>query len=316
MNPDEEIRLIQQSRREPAPAIFPHEQPGYVPPLIDPQEDAWMEHRVRAIKEDQAYYGPGDIPEPVIRGMDDVEEMPVTWIWEDRIPRGAITILDGHPGTGKSTITLDWIARVSTGRRMPDGGRGVRGNCLILSAEDSLERPIKARLTKAGADQSMVFGLEGVTDYEHPMGRHLTFPEDNRVLHRAIMQTDAQLVTIDPISAYFSKDINTGVDADVRRALTPLAHTAATTGAAIVIVRHQRKPDRTTAAKPSQFEGGGNVGGFGGARMHLQVMLDPEEEGVRTLWVVKSNFGIFPRPLDYCIEGGGRGTVAKIHWMP
>ncbi|WIG61809.1 MAG: hypothetical protein OJF49_004558 [Ktedonobacterales bacterium] len=34
------------------------------------------------------------------------------WLWPGRIPMGAITILDGDPGLGKSLVALDLIARV------------------------------------------------------------------------------------------------------------------------------------------------------------------------------------------------------------
>jgi putative DNA primase/helicase len=47
-----------------------------------------------------------------------VEEL-VEWLWEGRIPFGKLTVIDGDPGTGKSALTIDLAARVSTGRDMP-----------------------------------------------------------------------------------------------------------------------------------------------------------------------------------------------------
>ena len=41
------------------------------------------------------------------------------WLWPNRIPLGAITLLEGDPGQGKSTITYDLAARVSSGRPLP-----------------------------------------------------------------------------------------------------------------------------------------------------------------------------------------------------
>jgi putative DNA primase/helicase len=51
--------------------------------------------------------------------LSDVVEESVEWLWEGRIPLGKITVIDGDPGTGKSTLTIDLAARVSTGRDMP-----------------------------------------------------------------------------------------------------------------------------------------------------------------------------------------------------
>ena len=51
--------------------------------------------------------------------LSDVVAESVDWLWEGRIPLGKLTVTDGDPGTGKSTLTIDLAARVSTGREMP-----------------------------------------------------------------------------------------------------------------------------------------------------------------------------------------------------
>ena len=51
--------------------------------------------------------------------LSEVDEESVEWLWEGRIPLGKVTVIDGDPGTGKSTLTIDLAARVSTGRDMP-----------------------------------------------------------------------------------------------------------------------------------------------------------------------------------------------------
>jgi putative DNA primase/helicase len=52
--------------------------------------------------------------------LSDVVEESVEWLWEGRIPLGKLTVIDGDPGTGKSALTTDLAARVSTGREMPN----------------------------------------------------------------------------------------------------------------------------------------------------------------------------------------------------
>jgi len=47
---------------------------------------------------------------------------PINWLWPGRIARGKLTLLIGDPGHGKSYLTLDMAARVSTGAKWPDGG--------------------------------------------------------------------------------------------------------------------------------------------------------------------------------------------------
>lgn len=61
-----------------------------------------------------------DQPDDVGTLLSDVVEESVEWLWEGRIPLGKLTVIDGDPGTGKSALTADLAARVSTGREMPN----------------------------------------------------------------------------------------------------------------------------------------------------------------------------------------------------
>ena len=56
---------------------------------------------------------------PKTRTAAEIVPRPVKWLWPERIPRGKITLLDGDPGLGKTTILLDIAARVSRGHGMP-----------------------------------------------------------------------------------------------------------------------------------------------------------------------------------------------------
>src|SRR4051812_25340935 len=95
-------------------------------------------------------------PSTVVR-LADVFPEKVAWLWPGRIPAGKITVLDGDPGLGKSTLALDLAARVSMGASMPDGSSGVgRASVVLLSAEDGLADTIRPRLDAAGADASRV----------------------------------------------------------------------------------------------------------------------------------------------------------------
>jgi hypothetical protein len=47
----------------------------------------------------------------------------VSWLWPGYIASGRLTLLDGDPGVGKSLLTVDLAARLTTGRDFPDGSR-------------------------------------------------------------------------------------------------------------------------------------------------------------------------------------------------
>ena len=73
----------------------------------------------------------------------DVDREQVRWLWPGRIPLGKVTVLDGDPGTGKSTLTLTIAAKVTTGSPFPDGTRPERADVILLSAEDDIGDTIR-----------------------------------------------------------------------------------------------------------------------------------------------------------------------------
>ena len=88
--------------------------------------------------------------------------LPLTFLWEGRLARGKLAILDGDPGLGKSLVTLDLAARVTTGRRGPTTPRPARRvTCVIVNCEDGAGDTIRPRLEALGADLDRVYVLRG-----------------------------------------------------------------------------------------------------------------------------------------------------------
>src|SRR3954463_10883701 len=83
---------------------------------------------------------------------------PVQWLWDARIPLGKITLLEGLPGIGKSTLALDLAARVTRGIEMPleDAAVVPASDVAVFSGDDDLADTVRPRLEAAGADLSRV----------------------------------------------------------------------------------------------------------------------------------------------------------------
>lgn len=62
-----------------------------------------------------------EVARPTVRRMAEVEPEKVEWLWPGRLPIGQLVVLDGDPGCGKSTLTLDLAAHFSAGTVLPDG---------------------------------------------------------------------------------------------------------------------------------------------------------------------------------------------------
>jgi len=232
----------------------------------------------------------------------------VEWLWPGRIPRGKLSVLDGDPDVGKSTITLDLAARVSTGQAMPDGAPGTLGGVLLLSAEDDPEDTILPRLIAAGADASRVSALPGVRNEREELVP-VSIPEHLDTIERAIEATGAVLVVVDPFMAYLSGTHSSHKDQDVRRALAPFAKLAERTRAAVLIVRHLNK----SSGGHALYRGGGSIGIIGAARSGLLAARDPDDDSRRVLAVVKSNLAERAPSLAYRLLPAD--SSVRLEWL-
>lgn len=247
---------------------------------------------------------------PVSVSLADVQPEPVTWLWVSRIPRGKLTILDGDPGLGKSTLALDLAARVTTGRAFPDGApAGAPAGVVLLTAEDGLADTVRPRLDAMGGNPSRVIALTAVTD-ERGAISPLVLPDHLDALRVAIEQVHAVLVIVDPFTAYLASYVNSRIDHDVRRTLAPLAALAEETEVAMILIRHLNK----MSGGPALYRGGGSIGIVAAARAGLLVAEDPDDLSRRVLAVVKANLAPRAPSLAYRIESTDNG-VARIVWV-
>jgi len=240
--------------------------------------------------------------------MSEVIPEQVAWLWPGRIPAGKLTILDGDPGIGKSTISIDLAARVSTGRPMPgDTTSRPPAGVVLLSAEDGLADTIRPRLDAAGADAAHVVALAAIVN-EEGIERLPSLPGDLARLEDTIRADDAALVVVDVLMAYLDGAINAHRDHDVRGALAQLAAVAEHTGAAILVLRHLTK----ATGGPAIHRGGGSIGIIGAARSALVVGRDPDDETRMVLAVAKANLAATASSLAYRIVD--RDGVGAIEW--
>lgn len=130
--------------------------------------------------------------------MEDVVSKEVEWLWYPYIPYGKITIIEGDPGEGKTTLVLMLAAALSRGLPLPcDDDKAYEPIHIIYqTAEDGIDDTIKPRLEKAGADCSMIRVIDETE-------KELSMTDDR--LEQAIIETGARLVILDPIQAYIGQ---------------------------------------------------------------------------------------------------------------
>lgn len=246
--------------------------------------------------------------------LSEVEPERVKWLWPSRIPCGRMTILDGDPGLGKSSLTMDVAARVSMGSAMPDGSGGSRGpaGVVLLSAEDGLANTIRPRLDAARADVDRVAALRYVVerDHEGEPQKRLPTVQDVTELERTLREMDAALLVVDPLVAYLGSGVNAHRDQDVRAGLADLADLAERTGVAVLAVRHLNK----SGGGNPLYRGGGSIGLIAAARSGLLVAPDPDDPDSdrRVLASTKCNLAKKPPALAFRVVPEN-GTL-RISW--
>ena len=122
--------------------------------------------------------------------MSDIQPEPVEWLWEPYIPRGAISLIQGDGGTGKTTTALAIAAAVSRGDALPNGFNSEPASVIVQNAEDSYTRTIRPRLEQSGADCSMI---EVIDEDEQALSL-----SDGRI-EDAIARTGAKLLIINTL---------------------------------------------------------------------------------------------------------------------
>jgi AAA domain len=230
--------------------------------------------------------------------LSEVKPERVAWLWQDRIPLGKLTVFDGDPEVGKSSVTLDIAARVTTGRDMPDDSPGVAGAVVILSYEDGVADTIIPRLNAAGCDLRRVVAIERLPDEKGTI-RPPMIPEDLETCEAVIKREGAVMLIVDPLMAALGGKVDAHRDQDVRRALALIADMAERTGVAVVVVRHMNK----SGGGNPMYRGGGSIGIIGAARSALLFGRHPDDPERRVMARLKGNLAPGYPSLSYTMEG-------------
>ena len=179
-------------------------------------------------------------PKLKLINMDMVEVEQIEWLLYPFIPYGKVTIIQGDPGEGKTTMVLQIIAKLTRGEPILPADLEVKDkenietpvNGIYQTAEDGLGDTIKPRLLAAGADCSKVLVID---DREQP----LTMLDVR--LEEAIMQTKARMVVLDPIQGFLGAEVDMHRANEIRPLMKRVSVLAEKYHCAIILIGHMNK---------------------------------------------------------------------------
>lgn len=238
-------------------------------------------------------------PDMKLINMETVEVEQIEWLFYPFIPYGKVTIIQGDPGEGKTTMVLQIIAKLTKGEEIlprqentAEAKDGVETaadsdmklsespiepvNVIYQTAEDGLGDTIKPRLLAAGADCSRVLVID---DREQP----LTMLDIR--LEEAIVQTKARLVVLDPIQGFLGAEVDMHRTNEIRPLMKRVAVLAEKYHCAIILIGHMNK----NSNGKSSYRGLGSIDFQAAARSVLIVGRIKDEPEIRVVCHVKSS---------------------------
>lgn len=225
--------------------------------------------------------------------MSDVQSQEIEWLWYPFIPYGKLTIVQGDPGDGKTTLVLNISAKLSQGEGLEEEMKTSEPmNIIYQTAEDGLADTVKPRLEIAGANCERILVID-------ESDKSLSMADER--LEIALQQTGARLLILDPIQAYLGGGMDMNRANEARDMTKKLGALAEKYKCAIVLIGHMNKATGNKAA----YRGMGSIDFFAVARSVLLVGRVEGQPDLRAVVQIKNNLAAFGHPKAFRLSENG-----------
>jgi hypothetical protein len=237
-----------------------------------------------------------------LQNFSQVQVEGVSWVFQGYLALGKPTALVGEPGEGKSLTTVDWSARITTGRGFPDGVSAIlpHSSVLMMNSEDAAGDTIKPRFLAAGGDSERLFQIL------LPSGVRFRIDNEDDVRQlgqQLIAHPEIRCLVIDPVLQH----VDSEKEQDVRRGVANILALIRERKVALLYAAHFNKVAGKNLSSPLDKLSGAKAWS-GLPRFVLAVM-----KGIKTddllgkprhhLVLGKTNLGSLDRPtMDFTIE--------------
>ena len=243
------------------------------------------------------------------RSLDEFEEQEARWLVPGWIPEGQITLLAADGGIGKTTLWVNLIAAISSGKRSildpPEHTRAAQ-RVAFLTTEDSVRKKLKRKLREAGANEKNVISPDFMSDKGGVL-RGLKFGSTE--MERFIRYFRPALCVFDPVQGFVPPDINMGSRNAMRDCMAPLVSLGEETGTTFLVVCHSNK--RKGAYSRDRIADSADL--WDVARSVIMAG-NTEEQGIRYLSNEKNNYARLQETILFEITDGGQASATGTTW--
>ncbi|MCM6776442.1 AAA family ATPase [Nocardia sp. CDC159] len=248
----------------------------------------------------------------VVRGSE-VKTKRLEWVIPDWVPAGALTLLAGREGLGKSTIAASLCAQITRGT-LEGSLYGQPRNVLYVHSEDARDYTVTPRLQAAGADLDRVLFVDVATETSECAP--LVLPLDTAALEQIIAANEVAFVVLDAAASAMASNLRGNDNNDVRAYLEPISQLAARQNCAVLGLVHFGKRDGTDTGKLIL----GSLAWSQVARSVLSMAKD-DETGNLVVSNTKANLASHIRSMEAVIESvsvttdDGDAEVGVLRWL-
>lgn len=245
---------------------------------------------------------------------------PVSWLWQEWLPRGMVSILGAFQGVGKSYFVMD-LARITLhGDAWPDGAplahEPARAKVVYVDAE-SIPQVNNQRAQALGLDSRRLYLMMADT------GEMIDLTKQHWRDHMLDLAYTVQpdLIIVDSLSTITTSGTNAAEE--VSGLFAFLNGLARESNSALLLLHHLRKPGGGQLSLPGvsihDFRGSTHIVAMARSVLGLSVVQQPGKQfslnGPRHVEVVKTNLTTYPDKLEVRMEQPG-GDVVRFAYGP